>query len=130
MEKRSMASQYLEGQSLTRLIQGLIVGVIGTLIIGFAVAGWQLGGNADEKVMLADRSATVAALAPICAARFQAAAASDDSMVAELAASRAWERNTLMVDNGWATFAGMGEPNIYVADSCADLVSEHFDLKN
>ena len=100
MKKRSLMSTYLEDSSPTRLMQGLVVGIVGTVVIGFAFAGWQLGGNVDEKIDLASQSATVTALAPICAERFQAAALTDSTMVPELAGSRIWERDTMLIKAG------------------------------
>lgn len=130
MEKRSLLSTYTEGNSPTRLIQGLVVGILGTVVIGFTLGGWEFGSSVDLKVVEADRSATVAALAPICAARYKAAAATDGTMVPELAALRSWERDTLLMKAGWATFPGGDKPNSYVAESCADMISKNFDLKN
>lgn len=130
MEKRSLLSTYVEGDSLKRMLQGLVVGIIGTFAIGFTLGGWEFGSSVDLKVVEADRSATVAALAPICVDRYEAAATTDSTLVPQLAALRSWERDTLLMKTGWATFPGDEKPNEYVAESCADMLSKNYDLKN
>ena len=39
-------SVWYRGESLTRLLQGVAVGAIATLVIGFGWGGWMLGGSA------------------------------------------------------------------------------------
>lgn len=62
----------LQGESLTRLLQGAAAGAVATIVIGFHWGGWSLGSTADK--MAKDRSelAVVAALAPVCADKFRA----------------------------------------------------------
>lgn len=122
MKTPSFLSPFIDGDSPKRLLQGCIVGVIGTLLIGFGWAGWNLGGTVEEKVDAASETATVAALAPICAERFTRAAKDDSAMVDELKAVRSWERDRHLMKAGWATFAGGAEPDYKVATACADLI--------
>jgi hypothetical protein len=38
----------LQGESLTRLLQGAAVGAVATMIVGFNWGGWLLGSTADK----------------------------------------------------------------------------------
>ncbi len=112
----------LQGESLTRLIQGALAGCVVTLLLGFGWGGWQLAGKAQK---LADESASkavIAALAPICVEKFQRASNATASMVA-LKATDSWKQDTFVVDGGWATFPG-NEPNRNVAEACAKMLSD------
>ncbi len=40
----------LQGESLTRLLQGAFVGFLATVVIGFGWGGWTLGSTARETV--------------------------------------------------------------------------------
>ncbi len=51
-------------------MQGLVVGSIGTMIIGFNWGGWHQGSTVEQMVKTASETAMVAALAPICADKF------------------------------------------------------------
>ena len=129
MKIPSFLSPFLDGDSPKRLVQGLAVGVIGTAVIGFGWAGWQLGSAVDERVETASQAAMVAALAPICADKFERAADANNGLVDELGALSFWERDSHLIKAGWATFPGGAEPNDKVADACVNLLSNTLNLK-
>ena len=129
MEVPKFLEPYTEGDAPTRLTQGLVVGAIATMIIGFGWGGWHLDSAVEEKVQAASTTATVTALAPICAKRFEKASLVDKTMVAALGAVESWERENHMMKNGWATFSGASEPNQVVAEACAKLLSVTLKLK-
>ncbi len=129
MKAPSFLSPYIDGDSPTRLFQGLAVGVIGTLIIGFGWGGWNTGGTVDEKVEAATLTAMVAALAPICADKFERAAKSDNDLIVKLTAVDSWSRNDHLLKAGYATFPGGAEPNNDVAEGCATLLTAALKLK-
>ena len=81
MEVPSFLSPFVNGDTPKRLFQGLAVGVIGTLIIGFNWGGWNVAGTVAEKVETASRTSMVAALAPICADKFERTAKADNDLV-------------------------------------------------
>ncbi|MCZ6587769.1 MAG: hypothetical protein O7B24_07490, partial [Alphaproteobacteria bacterium] len=70
-----------------------------------------------------------AALAPICADKFERAADANNGLVDELGALSFWERDSHLKKAGWATFPGGAEPNGKVADACANLLSTTLNLK-
>lgn len=66
----------------TRLIQGVAVGSVLTMVIGFGFAGWQLQGNAERRAGVRADAAVVAALAPICVEKFKSATDAKTTLVA------------------------------------------------
>ena len=64
----------LQGESLTRLLQGAFAGFLATVVIGFGWGGWTLGSTAMKMANQSASSAVVTALAPICVDKFQRAA--------------------------------------------------------
>ena len=129
MEVPSFLSPFVDGDSPKRLFQGLAVGVIGTLIIGFGWGGWNLGGTVDQKVETASRTSKIAALAPICADNFERAAKTDNDLVVKLTAVDSWMRDDHLMKAGWATFPGRVEPDRGVASACAELLNTTLKLK-
>ena len=129
MKVPSFLSPFVDGDSPKRLFQGLAVGVIGTLIIGFGWGGWNLGGTVDQKVETASRTSMVAALAPICADKFERAAKADNDLVVKLNAVSSWQRDDYLMKAGWATFPGGAEPDRGVASACATLLNTALKLK-
>jgi len=129
MNVPSFLSPFLEGESRNRLLQGLTVGVIATLIIGFSLGGWSTGAAVKAKVDNAVLTTTVSVLAPICADRFEIAAKANDDLVVKLTAVSSWQRNEHLLKAGYATFAGEAEPNAAVAEACSRLVSTAFKLQ-
>jgi hypothetical protein len=62
----------LQGESLTRLLQGAGVGAVATMIVGFNWGGWSLSSTADKMAKEQSDLAVVRALAPVCADKFRA----------------------------------------------------------
>ena len=121
--------EFLTGNSLTRLFQGLAVGAIGTIAIGFIWGGWHLSSTVDEKVNTAGKTATIAALAPICADKFEQAANADNGLIVKIEAVESWERESHLIKAGWVTFPGGAKPNTNVAEACAILLNKTLKLK-
>ena len=71
----------------------------------------------------------VQALAPICAAKFELAANAENGMIADLAAVKAWQRDSHLLEAGWATFPGGAEPDNDVAEACAKLLDTALEIK-
>ncbi|MEX2617421.1 MAG: hypothetical protein WD767_15115 [Alphaproteobacteria bacterium] len=123
MTESTSIRNILDGVSGKRLLQGLVIGVVGTIGFGFGLGGWTLSGTVAERVQVAEDAAVVAVLAPICAERFEKAATAENGMVAELRGVNAWERNTHLMQAGWATFPGGEKPEYMVARECASLLN-------
>ena len=114
--------QMLQGDSLTRLIQGACVGAALTAIVGFNWAGWMLGSTAQTQIRNAEQASVVRVLAPICADRFTRSADAGANLKA-LNGADSWKRYELIEKAGWTTFPG-SEPDRGVANACAALLTQ------
>lgn len=112
----------LQGDSLTRLVQGAAGGCIITLIVGFGWAGWMLQSKAQKLADESTTNAVVAALAPICVDKFQHAADAKATLVA-LKSTDSWKQDSFVEKGGWATFPGSA-PNQSVAEACAKILND------
>ena len=129
MKVPSFLSPFVDGDSPKRLFQGLAAGAIGTMVIGFGWGGWNVGSTVEEKVEAAGVSAMVAALAPICADKFERAAKADNDLIVKINAVDSWQRNAYLKQAGWTTFPGEAEPDNDVAEACATLLNTSLKLK-
>ena len=112
----------LQGESLSRLLQGAFVGFAATAIIGFSWGGWTLGKTAKD---LADKSAATAvvtALAPICVDKFQQDVNAKTNLT-ELIKIGSWQQGSFVQNGGWATLPGNETGNSAVAQACANLLT-------
>ena len=123
MKVPSFLSPFVDGDSPKRLFQGLTAGVIGTMLIGFGWGGWNVGSTVEQKVEAAGVSAMVAALAPICAYKFERAAKADNGLIVKINAVDSWQRYDYLKQAGWTTFPGGAEPDTDVAEACATLLN-------
>jgi alpha/beta superfamily hydrolase len=62
----------IRGESRTRLLQGMAVGAIATMIIGFSWGGWVTGRTAKGMVATAETSGQMSVLVPMCVTQFMA----------------------------------------------------------
>jgi len=112
----------LQGESLTRLLQGAAAGAVATLIVGFNWGGWVTGGTAKEMEQKSMTTALVAALAPICVEKFQRSADAATNLIA-LKKVSSWQQGSFISDGGWATSPGGDSAKSAVADACAKLLA-------
>jgi hypothetical protein len=112
----------LQGDSLTRLLQGAAAGAIATLIVGFYWGGWVTGGTAKDMVQRSTTSAVISALSPICVDKFQHSAEALTNMV-ELKKVASYQQGSFIEKGGWATLPGGEGANSAVARACAEMLS-------
>jgi hypothetical protein len=112
----------LHGESLTRLFQGIAIGAIATIVIGFYWGGWVTGGTAVEMARKGADSAVVSTLAPLCVDKFQHAANVATNMAELKKISSPWEQGAFVEKGGWATMAGATSPDSAVARACAEML--------
>ena len=103
-------SVWYRGESLTRLLQGVAVGAIATLVIGFGWGGWMLGGSAKALADNTASSAVVAAIAPICVDQFQRSADATNNLT-ELKKANSWQQAAYVEKGGWAVMPGSKAAN-------------------
>jgi hypothetical protein len=112
----------LQGESITRLLQGACIGFAATAIIGFTWGGWTLGKTAKEMAEKSAATAVVRALAPICADKFRHEADAAANLT-ELMKVNSWQQGSFVEKGGWATLPGSDPANSAVAQACANLLT-------
>jgi hypothetical protein len=121
----------LRGESLKRLLQGVVLGVVLTVVIGFNWLhygfGWTLGGTAETMASHRVDVALVAAYTPVCVEKFVGPA--DDAKWEEFAKVASWRRDAFVKEAGLATIPGATEPNSSVADACAGVLTKLLEAR-
>jgi hypothetical protein len=112
----------LQGESITRLLQGAFAGFAATAIIGFTWGGWTLGKTAKDMADKSAATAVVAALAPICVDKFQHDVDAKTNLT-ELMKVHSWEQGPFVQKGGWATLPGTDSGNSALAQACAKLLT-------
>jgi len=107
--------------SLKPGIWGAVIGAAATMVVGFSLLGWTLGGTAERMAKERAQHAVVAALAPICVERFHQQADAATKLV-EFKKVSAWDRRSIIEKGGWATMPGSGTPDSAVASACAEQI--------
>ena len=111
----------LQGESLTRLMQGAAAGAVAVMIVGFSWGGWTLQRTAEKMADQKSGEAVVAALTPICVEKFNQAADATTTLAA-LKKVDSWQQDSFVTKGGWATFPG-SQPNRDVAEACAKVLN-------
>ncbi len=119
----------LQGKSLTRLLQGVAIGAVATMFIGFYWGGWVTGGTAWKMAQQDSKNAVVAALAPICVDRFQRAANAPEKLIEFNRITYVWDRDVFIERGGWATMPGATSPDTAVARACAEMLGNLSKVK-
>jgi len=102
---------------------GVVVGALGTMIIGFSWLGWTLGSTAERMALERTNSAVVVALTPSCVASFMGQP-SASSKLAEFQKIESWKQREFIEAGGWATSRGDKTPNSGVANACAETLAK------
>ncbi len=107
---------------LVPALWGAAGGAILLAIVGFAWFGWVTGSTAENTAKTRADAAVVAALAPVCVARFKENTDAAKNLEA-LSKTDQWQKGSFVEKGGWATFAGSEKPNSDVARACAEALS-------
>jgi hypothetical protein len=102
---------------------GVIVGVVGTMFIGFTWLGWTLGGTAERVAVERANTAVVVALTPTCVASFLHQPDAT-AKLAELQKTDSWKQRQVIEEGGWATPSGDKTPNSGLASACAEALAK------
>ena len=81
---------------------GAAAGAVALAIVGFNWGGWVTGGTAQAAAAISVDAAVVAALAPVCVAKFRRDAAVDANLTA-LKEVDSWAQGDFIEKGGWAT---------------------------
>lgn len=114
----------LQGESRTRLLQGMVIGAVASMVIGFSWGGWVTGGTANK--LAADRAdaAVVTVLTPICVAKFLQDGDAKANLVVLQKISSNWEQGQYLEKGGWATRPGATSSDYELARACAAKLVE------
>jgi hypothetical protein len=110
----------LQGESLTRLLQGAAAGAVATIVVGFYWGGWSLASSADKMAKQRSELAVIAVLAPVCADKFRALPDADAKKVA-LSKVDSWKRRDEFPKE-FVTLPGEAYPSSGLVDACYTLL--------
>src|ERR1700752_2984091 len=110
----------LRGESRTRLLQGIAIGAVASMVIGFSWGGWMTGGTA---IKLADERANTAVVpppTPICVEKFLQNNDAKANLAVLQKISSNWEQGQYLEKGGWATQPGATSSDYRLARACAE----------
>jgi hypothetical protein len=110
----------LQGESLKRLLQGIVIGAVASMVIGFSWGGWMTGGTAIKLADERANTAVVAALTPICVEKFLLNNDAKANLAVLQKISSNWEQGQYLEKGGWATRPGATSSDYRLARACAE----------
>ncbi len=113
---------FLQGESMTRLIQGACIGAVATMVVGFYWGGWSLNSTAQKMAQEKSNAAVVAVLAPVCAEKFRALPDYDAKQVS-LTKADSWKRRDEFPKE-LVTLPGESYPSSALVDACYTLLQK------
>lgn len=116
--------QSLQGESLTRLLQGFAVGAVATMIVGFSWGGWMLGSSAAKMADSSAKTAVVTAIAPICVQQFQKSTDAATNMAELKKSTTPYQQAAFIEKGGWAMMPGSTAVSSGVSEACAKLLND------
>ena len=114
----------LQGELRTRLLQGIAIGAVASMVIGFSWGGWVTGGTANK--LAADRAdaAVLTVLTPICVAKFLQEGDAQANLATLRKIASNWEQGQYLEKGGWATRPGATSSDYELARACAAKLIE------
>jgi hypothetical protein len=122
--KAMQVPSILQGESLTRLLQGVALGALASMVIGFSWGGWMTGGTASKLAADQADTAVVAALTPICVEKFLQNSDAKANLAALQKISSTWEQGDYLQKGGWATQPGATSSDYHLARACAEKLTQ------
>ena len=110
----------LLGESRTRLLQGIAIGAVASMVIGFSWGGWVTGGTAIKLADERANTAVVAALTPICVEKFLQNSDAKANLAVLQKISTSWEQGDYLQKGGWVTQPGATSSDYHLARACAE----------
>ena len=106
-------------------LTGAAAGAAALAIVGFTWGGWMTAGTAKAMASTQARLDVVAALVPICLEQSRQDPDVTETLARIKAASR-YQRNQMVMNSGWATMPGSGDPHRGVATACLEKLADQF----
>ena len=114
----------LLGESRTRLLQGIAIGAIASMVIGFSWGGWVLGSTANKLAAEQASTAVVTVLTPICVEKFMQKGDAQENLAALRKISSNWEQGQYLEKGGFATRPGAASSDYELARACVAKLIE------
>ena len=114
----------LLGESRTRLLQGIVIGAVASMIIGFSWGGWVTGATANKLAAEQASTAVVTVLTPICVEKFLQNSDAKANLAALQKISSNWEQGEYLEKGGWTTQPGATSSDYHLARACAEKLVE------
>ena len=114
----------LRGKSRTRLLQGIVIGAVASVVIGFSWGGWITSGAANKLAAEQANTAVVAALTPLCVEKFFQSGDAKANLLVLQKISTNWEQGAFLEKGGWATRPGAESSDYNLARACAEKLVE------
>ena len=103
----------LQGEARTRVLQGIAIGAVATIAIGFIWGGWVTGDTARGMSTTAENSGRMSVLVPMCVAQFTAS----DGAVAKFKAASAYSKDSVVSE--YVKTVAATDMNYSFARACA-----------
>jgi hypothetical protein len=113
----------LRGESRTRVLQGIAIGAVASTAIGFSWGGWMTSRDAAKLADEQANTSVVAALTPICVAKFLQNTDAKANLAVLQKYSSNWEQGDYLQRGGWATRPGATSPDYQLARACAEQLN-------
>jgi len=114
----------LLGESRTRLLQGIAIGAVASIAIGFSWGGWVTGSTAHRLAADQASTAVVAALTPVCVEKFLQNSDAKANLAVLQKISTSLGQGDYLEKGGWATRPGATFPDYQLARACAAKLIE------
>jgi hypothetical protein len=122
--KAMQVPSILQGESRTRLLQGIAIGAVASIVIGFSWGGWVTGSTASRIAAEQADTAVVVALTPICMEKFLRSSDAKANLAVLQKISLNWEQGDYLEKGGWATPPGATSPDYHLARACAEKLMQ------
>jgi hypothetical protein len=114
----------LQGESMSRLLQGAAAGAVASIVIGFSWGGWMTGSTANRLAAERADTAVVAALTPVCVEKFLQNSDAQANLAAIKKIPSNWEQGEYVQKGGLATQPGATSSDYHLARACAERLTQ------
>ena len=114
----------LQGESRARLLQGIAIGAVASIVIGFSWGGWMTGSTANRLAAERADTAVVAALTPVCVDKFLQNSDAQANLAVIKKIPSNWEQAEYVQKGGWATQPGATSTDYHLARECAEKLTQ------
>ena len=98
---------------------GIVLGVVGTVTVGFGWLGWTLNHTTKRLVAEAGESAVVAAFTPFCVSSYMKQPDAAEKLALLRADTSEYTQRDLIEKGGFSTIPGNTAPSSEIASACA-----------